>query len=180
MTYRCILFLMILGIQHLGSGQPNAGLDGTATQKETKGVDSSSLDAQLTVLVNEFRAQNGLFYLVKSPLMRAVAQGHADDMALNHYRSHFNLSGNGPLQRVLLRAPGFTGIVAENWWYCEHCAGTDQELAKEIVNDWSRSNGHRANMLARNVVTTDFGVARVAARTYVVQILSRSTAPGVS
>jgi len=178
MTYSCLPLLMMLGIQHLVSGQP-AGTDDTVTQKETKAVDSSSLDAQLTVSVNKFRAQHALFYLLNSPLMHAVAQGHANDMAVNHYRSHINLLGNGPLQRVLLRAPAFTGIVAENWWYCEHCVGTDQELAKEIVNDWSRSNGHRANMLARDVVTTDFGVARVATRTYVVQILSRSTTPGV-
>jgi uncharacterized protein YkwD len=91
--------------------------------------------------LNAFRAANGRAPLQARSTLMAAAATHARDMAR---REHLDHSG------FRERLGSITSMAAENVSY--GCG--DQACA---IRQWSRSKGHRANMLLRGV--TGYGIA---------------------
>jgi len=84
--------------------------------------------------LNGFRAANGRSELRSDPALTAMASGHAADMARRDSLDH-----SGFLQQ---RGPG--GARAENVAYgCKESAC--------VIQQWSNSSGHRANMLRTDI-----------------------------
>ena len=89
--------------------------------------------------LNAFRAAHGRPALRVNSSLAAMAQSHANDMARRGSLDHNGFSQRGP-----------KGARAENVAYgCGDQACT--------IKQWSRSSGHRANMLLRDV--RGYGIA---------------------
>lgn len=77
--------------------------------------------------------------LVPNAGLMAVAQRHADDMAVHHYVSHASLDNASPWQRIAVT--GYTARrTAEN-------IAAGQRSPHEVIVAWMGSPAHRANIL---------------------------------
>ncbi|WP_323766767.1 CAP domain-containing protein [Marinovum sp.] len=107
--------------------------------------------------VNRLRRQSGRRALRWSPVLTAVAQAHADDMARNGFFSHSGSDGSSISDRVSRGGYGWCA-VAEN-------IAKGQRSLDEVMRSWQGSPGHRRNMLSSNM--TELGVARGGGNTWV-------------
>lgn len=114
---------------------------------------------QVLTETNNYRAQNGLPALKLDSRVMATAQSKAQDMATNRYFSHTSPTLGSPFDQM--KAEGITyRRAAEN-------IAMGQRSAKEVVDAWMKSPGHRANILDRNL--THIGIGYTAKGNYWVQ-----------
>jgi uncharacterized protein YkwD len=111
-------------------------------------------------LTNQARLAKGL-----APLARDVELGHAardfsNDMLVRRYFDHTTPDGLPFEQRLANQYRHWVYGMGENIW---SGSGYDprktQELAKEIVNDWLNSPGHRENLLDPHFTHLGVGVS---------------------
>jgi uncharacterized protein YkwD len=101
-------------------------------------------------MLNGLRAEQGLGPVTAEPRLEEAAKAHALDMARNGFFSHEGSNGSDSMARV--RAQGYDACaVAEN-------IARGQKTLTEVLGDWAKSPGHRANML--NDKVTDYGLVR--------------------
>jgi uncharacterized protein YkwD len=100
--------------------------------------DPSARD-EILILVNRERQKNGLPPVAGDPVLSAIAQGHAEDMAVRGYFSHTSPEGEDLFER-LTGARVTYRRAAENiaWGYRD---------ATALVRGWMGSAGHRKNIL---------------------------------
>ncbi len=100
--------------------------------------DPSAAD-EILVLVNRERQKNGFPPVAGDPVLSAIAQGHAEDMARRGYFSHTNPEGKDLFER-LAGAQVCYRRAAENiaWGYSSPTS---------LVRGWMNSSGHRKNIL---------------------------------
>jgi uncharacterized protein YkwD len=123
------------------------------------GPGTTGLDAEeqaFLVLINDYRAQNGLGALTACTSLNRAAQGHSEDMRDQDYFSHTGLDGSSPWDRA-----------------CEACydlgCGPQTAMAENIAagntgaqgtfTQWQNSPGHNANMLGSNFTVIGIGRA---------------------
>ena len=103
-------------------------------------------------LTNAERVKAGVAPLKREDSLTKSAQWLAQDMAANNYFAHEDRQG----RRIVTRLPdfGYTGysMIGEN------IAG-GQQTPEQVVAEWMRSPGHRANLL--NPEFCELGVAYV-------------------
>jgi len=105
-------------------------------------------------LLNQQRAKHSLPPLTEDPRLESAAQAHADDMGRRDFYAHRNPDGLGPHQRI--RAAGYDGpATGENIHWGVRLNATPAN----IVSDWMKSPGHRANILRRRFTRVGTGVA---------------------
>jgi uncharacterized protein YkwD len=111
-------------------------------------IDYPLLRAALFYETNLVRVRNGRSALAHNPGCAAAAQMHAEDMAKGKFFSHENpndASRRRPRDRVAL--------FDVHWgWMAENINqgmgnGTYVEVARQYVDSWMHSSGHRANIL---------------------------------
>jgi uncharacterized protein YkwD len=111
-----------------------------------------SQQGALLAAMNARRTEAGAERLLTHPILAALAQAHADDMASKGYFSHVSPSGVTFEQRI--SSSGYTGTSnAEN-------LGLTSNDALEIVSGWMGSEGHRVNLLNTAYVSVGIGVSR--------------------
>ncbi|WP_298843408.1 CAP domain-containing protein [uncultured Roseobacter sp.] len=123
----------------------------------TAGADPAALRS-----VNTFRAENGRTALQYSAMLETAALAHARDMIAEQFFAHTGSDGSGVSDRVT-RAGYAWCVVAEN------IAKGQNDLA-EVMAAWAGSEGHRRNMLSREV--TEFALVHAAEDTWVM-VLAR-------
>lgn len=99
----------------------------------------TSFEFQVIVLTNAEREKRGLGPLVLHPVLMNSARWMAEDMAAKGYFDHTDSLGRG----VGLRAEAFGydyRIVGQN-------IAAGHLSARDVVDDWMKSPGHRANIL---------------------------------
>lgn len=111
-----------------------------AESYDGKPAAETSFAQQVVEYTNVERSKNGLKPLeISQPLMKS-AQVKSDDMAKNNYFSHNSPTYGTPFE--LMTAQGITYRAAgEN-------IAMGQRSAKEVVNAWMNSEGHRKNILS--------------------------------
>ncbi len=110
-----------------------------------------SEEAAFLVLINNYRAQNGLSPLVTSTNLNRAATWLAVDMATKSYFSHTDSLGRSPSTRA--QNCDYPAGAGENI-----AAGTVKDTAAEAFEMWRLSSGHNANMLTGGYTT--IGIAR--------------------
>jgi uncharacterized protein YkwD len=113
-----------------------------------------TLDAEeigFYLLVNQYRADNGLKPLTISTNLTRAAAWMARDMATKRYFSHNDSLGLAPTQRA--QGCGYPDQAGENI-----AAGTTWSTALSVFEGWRTSAGHNSNML--NPVFVNIGIAR--------------------
>jgi uncharacterized protein YkwD len=118
--------------------------------------DLARVNDEIIRLTNEFRRQEGCPEVQRNPQLTAAAQDFAEYMARTDRFGH-TADGTHPWDRAKKHGYAYS-IVSENIAYFYNSAGyRTEELAREIVEGWKHSPGHRKNMLDPDVA--DIGVA---------------------
>lgn len=99
----------------------------------------SSFEFQVLVLTNAEREKRGLRPLRFHPVLINSARWMAEDMAIRGYFDHTDSLGRGVGARAEAFGYDFQ-IVGQN-------IAAGHRTAKEVVDDWMKSPGHRANIL---------------------------------
>lgn len=118
--------------------------------EEKKILPVSEVENQVFQLVNEYRRSRGRPSLKSSAAMRREAARHSLDMA----RGNVPLSHQGFNERIkrIREATGVKGRSGEN-------VAEGYKTAREAVNAWRKSAGHRKHMLG-DFDLTGVGVVR--------------------
>ena len=118
----------------------------------------SPVEYQIFQATNHFREAHGLRKLIADPVLTPFARSRSQDMARRHYFSHTTPDGRGVFD--LMEAAGIDySRAAENI----HMSSGLRDLAKvaeKAVNGWINSEGHRKNMLSRDLTHIGIGVAQ--------------------
>jgi len=109
-------------------------------------------------LINPYRAQNGRAPLAASSTLSRAAQWKSNDMGVNRYFAHDDLSRTW-VQRIRDCGYGYNTYLGENI-----AAGI--ATAQQAFNLWRNSSGHNANMLGANYRAIGIGRAYVAGSPY--------------
>ena len=112
---------------------------------------------------NAFRKSKGLAPLAISPVLEAVADGHARDMAARGYFSHKGKDGSTVGRRAKRKGYRYC-LIAEN-------IAQGQNSPAAVMKSWSASPGHRANMMQPKM--REIGVARAPGDTWVMVVGTR-------
>lgn len=129
----------------LGCGGP------TERQGSERGVvTSSGVAADVVTRTNTFRQMNTLGTLRRSVTLDWMAARHASDMRINGVLSHRGSDGSDIAGRAEQQGYRYC-LLAEN-------IAEGQSSARQVMQDWINSPGHRANLMAMGV--TEIGVAQ--------------------
>jgi uncharacterized protein YkwD len=123
-----------------------------AFARETAGLrDLERVRAEVLARINAARRSAGRQPLTLDSRLTAAAQRHAEDMLARSYFGH--LGPDGKTVRERARASGYDwAAIGEN-------LAEGQQSAKEAVESWMRSAGHRENILDRRYIQTGVGLA---------------------
>ncbi|WP_158640494.1 CAP domain-containing protein [Anseongella ginsenosidimutans] len=107
-------------------------------KKETPPPSLNEMEQQVVQLVNKYRRSKGLSPLRTDPAMQQEAERHSLNMA----RGRIPLSHNGFEGRIrnVREKTGVKGRSGEN-------VAEGYKTAREVVDAWIRSPGHRKHML---------------------------------
>lgn len=108
-------------------------------------TDADKAEAEVVRLVNVERAKHGLKAVQRGPKTSAVARAYAAEMARTGRFEHGDVAGR-------LKAAGITYRS-----YGENIA-KGQRTAAEVMDEWMKSPGHRANILNRDFTHLGAGV----------------------
>ncbi|MCU1681701.1 MAG: Conserved putative secreted protein [Amycolatopsis sp.] len=115
-----------------------------------KSTRSDSQADQVVDLVNQARADAGCAPLSVESHLTNAAQEHSDDMSARNYFSHDTPEGVSFDQRI--RAAGYSQPGAEN-------IAKGSTSAKQTMQLWMNSSGHRQNILNCSLTKIGVGVA---------------------
>jgi uncharacterized protein YkwD len=140
--------------------------DSTGTALRDRGSPEwiATLEFAVHQLVNFERQKNSLSVLSQDPELAEIARAHSNDMLLNNFFEHENLSGLTAADRgnavgyACLKNFGdfYTEGISENLFQGYLYSSFNslrrsyialEELAFKIVEDWMNSPGHRENIL---------------------------------
>jgi uncharacterized protein YkwD len=111
-------------------------------------------------LTNQARQAKGLPPLIQDADLTQVARAFSDDMMVRRFFDHTTPDGVTFDERLAERYPHRVRIMGENIWYASgYNIGKLQQVAKEIVDDWMRSPGHRENILDPKFTHLGVGVS---------------------
>ena len=140
--------------------------------------DLPQTEAAIIEMTNAFRKANTLQEVKPNAALTAAARAFADYLARTGKFAH-EADGRQPQDRA--QAQGYRYcLVAENLaWHRDSRGFGARQLARQVVEGWKTSAGHRANLLLQGATETGIGVARVPDRDpkfLAVQLLGRPEA----
>lgn len=118
--------------------------------------DLPKVETAIVEMTNVFRKEQGLAGVAPNPLLTAAARAFAEYLARSETFSH-TADGRQPSERV--KAAGYSFcLIAENLALNLDSRGFEtRQLARDAVEGWKESPGHRKNLMAPHV--TEIGVA---------------------
>jgi len=121
--------------------------------------DLPQTEIAIVELTNAFRKENELGAVTSHPALAAAARAFAEYLARTGTFAH-EADGREPQQRI--EAQGYRHcLVAENLALNLDSRGfATAKLARDVVEGWKDSPGHRANMLLAGATEIGVGVAR--------------------
>ena len=136
-------------------------------ERPTHGSFLSQIEAEILVLVNQYRESYDLLPLSTSNEWIAVARSHSRNMAHYDFFSHTCPNGTSPRMRIT-----DAGISAQGW--SENISRRNAAAtAQTIMDGWMNSPGHRTNILRENSVVIGIGVYQFDGRIFSTQKFGR-------
>ncbi|MGH3730749.1 MAG: CAP domain-containing protein [Micromonosporaceae bacterium] len=129
------------------SGSPTR--DSPTSARQPKG--DAALEAAVIDLLNVERDKAGCGAVRYEEQLRTAARAHSADMARREKLSHEGSDGSSPWDRA--KRAGYTQAKSEN-------IAMGYETAREVVDAWMKSEGHRENMLDCDAYAVGVGLAR--------------------
>lgn len=117
-------------------------------QKRVEPGESDRREKDLLRLTNRFRSDAGLPELLWDDSLAMAAEAHAVDMASDGYFSHQSYDRrDGRLVATISASERIMSFRASG---CAENIAQGQETPQQVVADWMSSDGHKANILARD------------------------------
>lgn len=117
--------------------------------------------------VNEERRKSGLPELKYDSVMENYARKKSQDMGDENYFSHTDL--NGGLISDKMKTDGVSFLSwGENIAYISGVSDSEA-LAKQFMNNWMNSEGHKQNILSGNYTNIGIGVYKIGNKVYATQ-----------
>lgn len=136
---------------------PRASAAGAASAGISHNIEIERL---ILEAVNAERAKARLGALQPEPLLQETARGHSDDMFVRNFFAHDDPDGWSPADRIEAHHRRMIGLTGENIWQGRYRTVPEPaKLAREIMDDWLHSPGHRANILKADYTHLGVGVA---------------------
>lgn len=111
-------------------------------------------------MTNQARRARGLSPFIKDTELTQVARAYSDDMLVRKFFDHTTPDGVSFDERIAARYPHRVRIMGENIWFAAgYNPAKTRQIAREIVDDWLSSPGHRDNILAPNFTHLGVGVS---------------------
>jgi uncharacterized protein YkwD len=111
-------------------------------------------------MTNQARRDRGLGPLSKDDELRNVARAYSNDMLVRRFFDHTTPDGVSFDERISERYRHRVRIIGENIWSASgYSPGTIRQVAKDIVDDWMSSPGHRENILDPRFTHLGVGVS---------------------
>jgi uncharacterized protein YkwD len=111
-------------------------------------------------MTNQRRRSQGLAPLSKDAELRNVARAYSNDMLVRRFFDHTTPDGVSFHERISAHYRHWVSFTGENIWSAwGYKTSNTQNLAKEMVDDWLSSPGHRANMLDPDFTHLGVGVS---------------------
>ena len=111
-------------------------------------------------MTNQARRGKGLAPLSQDDELTQVARAFSDDMLVRRFFDHTTPDGVSFDERISDRYRHRVRIMGENIWYASgYNPGKIRQVAKEIVDDWMTSPGHRENILDPKFTHLGVGVS---------------------
>jgi uncharacterized protein YkwD len=180
-AWACAAVLVLAALAPCGTAPPGAQADGAADVAAQSGVEAAQVEARVAELVNAERARAGLPLLSSDPRLAEIARRHSQDMAARRFFDHVSPDGKDPERRGLdagypcrknhgtyvthgLGENIFQSSVFSSVTFGTAGARTYQwmsadEIARQVVDGWMGSEGHRENVLKRGFDRQGIGVA---------------------
>jgi uncharacterized protein YkwD len=157
---RCWLFFLLVALFCTAS----------AEEAPPKGQKLPGSVGVLYKAVNEYRAQNGLPAVKLSGKLILAAMGHSKEMAEKDYFSHHSPTPGQASAWDRAESVGYDwAAVSENIYRTAQSG--DEEIARDSMNVWIESDGHRANLLDPTVKDIGVGVAQYSNGEYAVTLM---------
>ncbi len=141
-------------------------------QKNTKeSIIVKEIALKIHKLINKIRKENGLNTLKWDEKLSLIAEGHSKDMRDRGYFAHLSPEGENPLDRAekmdyhceRVEHHGDSIVIwfsiGENILLVSGYRRSPDEIAKEAVDMWMSSEGHRQNILNPQYTREGIGVA---------------------
>jgi uncharacterized protein YkwD len=130
------------------------------SMERAAGATLDSLENDLVVQVNAFRASKGLARLLVSDTLTQAAKWMSTDMAVQDYFGHTSSDGRSPTQRM-----ADSGYPAYQTWSGEDLAA-GYTSAREVLQGWIESPTHYAVLINPNYRAIGVGRAYSSASQY--------------
>ena len=139
---KSIFLAAVAAVGLLGSAWMGAGLRHTQAAGDCWSIDPALDPEEVSfyLLLNQYRADNGLAPLGISTNLTRTAAWYAEDMAEYNYFGHVDRSGGSPEGRA--NGCGYPYGTGEN-----AAAGTVMDTGREAFEAWKKSPDHNENML---------------------------------
>ena len=155
-VFAILLLTLILGV----SPDNSSGWFSARAASPGLVADASSL----INAVNALRAANGLPAYTINPILMAVAQQHAQYMAVAGV-SHYGADGSSPWQRGLAAGYPLAGDLSRGGLYSENITAGGNMSVQDAVTSWQADAPHLLTMLSPSL--TEIGAGVVMVGTYV-------------
>lgn len=139
----------------------------TSPTPDTKLAFIEQVEDHVHEMTNEERALHGIRHLAGDNRLDGIARSHSQDMADRNYFDHDTPEGRDPTDRGT--AVGYncrkdygsyyTYGLAENIFWISRAGSNPETLAREIVDSWMGSPGHRQNILEPAYDALGVGIA---------------------
>ena len=152
-------------VANLGASSVNSSSGSNAA---TSGVPFRAILDEIARLSNVERASHGVAPLVTDPHLERAAMAHSEEMARLAYFSHSSPTPGreSPHQRIL-QSGAAARATAEN--IASFTSYPEATLAREAVQGWMNSPGHRRNLLDPQYTHIGIGVSRQGDKYYLTQ-----------
>ncbi|SEH05747.1 CAP domain-containing protein [Candidatus Venteria ishoeyi] len=129
--------------------------------KPPKGIQwLPNIESHIIKLTNTERKKRGLSKLERDQYLQDGARFHSADMIRRVFFSHVTPDDRTPFDRIAIIHRKLIGTSGENIWMSEGQSPQNvQQFAKNVVESWMKSTGHRENILRDNFSHIGVGVA---------------------
>lgn len=156
--YPALVLLALLFVSGANAAQQNKDTRPSQAPAASPAI-TEQAEQRVIALTNDFRVQSALQPLEAEPRLTETARSFAAYLAGSGKLEH-DADGTTPAERVKKRGYSYC-MVAENLASEYSSAGfTADALARNVVDGWSESPTHRANMLQPDLTQIGVGVAR--------------------
>lgn len=126
----------------------------------------AAVESEIINIVNSERTKVGKKALSYKATMQSYGRQKSKDMAINNYFSHEDLSNRTEYDKM--KANGVKiNAWGENIAYMSN--RSPEVLAREFMNNWMNSPGHKANILSGNFTGIGVGVYKYGDKIYATQ-----------